>query len=625
MSKPPIVPDPLPAEVVDGIIDAETGAELEAPTPQNGEDEQASRSVAAKLVALSEELVDVIAGPDGEPHAVRKAGPRIALRLRGRDGLRQTLAREHYARTGAVASSNALSDALAVLEGQAQLSERVELPLRITEQNGVTYIDMGTPTGEVIAVSAAGWKVTTEAPVLFRRTELTGEMCTPTPGGDLNALRSLLNVDEKNFRLLVGWLIHALMPDMPHAVLALTGQQGTGKTVSAQTIIRLIDPSPALTRSAPRDIGQWSTTASACWISGIDNVSTIQQWFSDAMCRAVTGEGFVNRALYTDSDLSVTEFRRCVVLTSIDAGAMQGDLAERLLPIELQPIAKRDRKTDMQITEALSAVMPDVLGGLLDLLVQVLEALPSVHPDELPRMADFARVLAAVDKVAGWTTFDDYAGTATEVAESVIESDPFASAVRELVRSDDWEGSATDLLEQVTPDRAPKGWPKSPRGAAGALKRVIPALGLLGIRVQERARTGVRGRGYYIENINRPGGINRAAEPSQPSPPSLWAPDQQKRSDGCGDGSHAGDGSTVTTAEPGDGSTVTKSPTVTTTVTTPRTSHQQKHHSGDGSDGSDGSVDSETYVTGTAHCLDCGNPLHNGTCIRCQVESRRSA
>src|SRR5699024_8197032 len=160
------------------------------------------KSIATKLVELADELVDVVAGPDGDAHAIAKDGPKLALPLKGKSGLKQTLAREFYERFASAAPASALTDALEVLSGRAQLEERVDLPLRLTEREGVVYIDMGTAEGSVIAVSPTGWKVTTEHPVLFRRTELTGAMATPSTGGDLHKLKEILNVDEKNFRLI---------------------------------------------------------------------------------------------------------------------------------------------------------------------------------------------------------------------------------------------------------------------------------------------------------------------------------------------------------------------------------------------------------------------------------------
>ena len=115
------------------------------------------------------------------------------------------------------------------------------------------------------------------------------------------------------------------------------------------------------------------------------------------MCRAVTGDGDVRRRLYSDADLAVFAFRRVVLLNGIDLGAMRDDLAERLMTVEVHPITRR--RYDADLMAAWEAAHPRILGALLDLAAQVLTVLPDVRLADPPRMADFARVLAAVDHV----------------------------------------------------------------------------------------------------------------------------------------------------------------------------------------------------------------------------------
>jgi hypothetical protein len=48
----------------------------------------------------------------------------------------------------------------------------------------------------------------------------------------------------------------------------------------------------------------------------LDNLSTVPDWLSDSICRAVTGDGDVRRKLYTDGEHAVFSFRRAVAITS---------------------------------------------------------------------------------------------------------------------------------------------------------------------------------------------------------------------------------------------------------------------------------------------------------------------
>ena len=129
-------------------------------------------------------------------------------------------------------------------------------------------------------------------------------------------------------------------------------------------------------------------------------------------------------------------FRGAVIaLTSIDAGALRGDLGERLLLVELEPIAPEHRRTEQALNEAYRVAHPEILGALLDLLAAVLGRLASVRVPKLPRMADFARVLAAVDATLGTDSLTLYAEQGKRIAGEVLDADPVGEVVATWVRT----------------------------------------------------------------------------------------------------------------------------------------------------------------------------------------------
>lgn len=71
------------------------------------------------------------------------------------------------------------------------------------------------------------------------------------------------------------------------------------------------------------------------------------------------------------------------------------------------------------------------------------------------------QALVELAKVTGWQTLATYEGTAGGLAESVVDSDLFATAVRDFADKNkaEWLGSPTDLLAAITPEKPPKGWP----------------------------------------------------------------------------------------------------------------------------------------------------------------------
>ncbi|MFE4657807.1 ATP-binding protein [Streptomyces hydrogenans] len=516
-----------PAPVNTEPVPVNTGrAAVNKRPPAEGGDKKPSAAV--RLVQLARERYRFVMSTDGRPYAVALDGPNTVLPLRGRSGVRQRLARL-YADTfkGDVASQSALADAMTVLEGVAEDDDPVPVHLRVgQDETGTIVVDLGTADGRAVTVSAGGWKVVDRSPVLFRRSGAMAPMPAPILEGDgLSMLHSLFNMDESAFRQLVAWVIAAWMPNIPHPVITFKGEQGTGKSKTAQMVVNLVDPSPAAKRSQPRDVKAWSTQAFNSWALCLDNVSSIPAWLSDTLCKAVTGDGIVDRALYTDDDVVVLSFRRVLSMTTIDAGAFAGDLAERLLMLELQLIDEEHRRSEEELDTAFDAVRPAVLGSLFDLLATVLAVLPNVKLAKMPRMADFARVLAAVDQVMGWNTLDDYLATSANVAGDALEGDPFGSAVVALVEQcGTWTGTAAMLLEQVQPPGGirPPTWPKDATRAGGKVRRLAPLLRTVGITVDDTQRSPDRHRHklLILTRADRPDETAPAA--SAPAPGLLW-------------------------------------------------------------------------------------------------------
>jgi hypothetical protein len=252
--------------------------------------------------------------------------------------------------------------------------------------------------------------------------------------------------------------------------------------------VEVVDPSPVPLRKPPRDPESWVTAAAGSWVVGLDNLSQVPDWLSESLCRAVTGDGDVRRKLYSDNGLAVFRFRRCIVINGIDVGALRGDLADRVSKIDLDRIAEEARAEEKELDLRWAADHPVILAGLLSLGSEIMGRLPSVRLAARPRMADFARILAAVDQLLGTDGLGRFSEQAQMMAEDALASNPFLVRLHEM--EIDFTGKAADLLSKATPDvdrwRAPKDWPKDPREVTSLLKRNAPAL---------------RRAGWVVENV----------------------------------------------------------------------------------------------------------------------------
>jgi len=470
-------------------------------------------SAATKLTRIAQDRYTFGVSTTGEPYALPLDGPRIVKMLRGTGSLRAELAAAFLSDNSTPPPQQALADALMALEGLALAAPSKALALRVGESHGALWLDLGDDTGELVRIAPEGWSIVSEAPVLHRRTALTGALPRPAIDGDLAALWSLLNIASADRPVLVAFLVTTLMPNMPHPILLLTGEQGTGKSTAAKIIASVVDASPVQLRKPPRDLDSWTTAAVGSHVVAVDNLSALPDWLSDALCRASTGDGDVRRRLYTDGDLHVISFRRVVILNGIDLGAVRDDLADRLVTVDLHRIEETERAKDDDLTQRWQAAAPLILGGLLDLTARVLDILPTVHLERSPRMADFAHVLAAVDQIEGTDGMARYRALAGELASDAVTSDPVLVALTSTI-STPWEGVALDLLTAVTASlgdsRPPKGWPSGARALTTLLKRRAPSLRRLGWTVEQSDNRTNRGPLWTIHPPSSSGAEPRA-------------------------------------------------------------------------------------------------------------------
>jgi hypothetical protein len=486
--------------------DAEAGSPEAAP-PAGGEEE--APSAATRLIALALRAGAALShAPDGQAHlTVTIDGSRETWAIRSR-AARSWLRLAYYQAEGRSAGTQAVEDALGVLEGMAlcEGTER-EAHARLAVAGGRFYLDLADAGRNVVEIGPGGWRVVTGPPVLFRRPRGLLALPLPQPGGDLAELRRLLNVEaDHDWRLLLVWALAALRPHGPYPVLCVHGQQGSAKSTLARMLRSLIDPSAACLRCEPRDPRDVMIAATNGWVVALDNLSSIQPWLSDCLCRLATGGGFATRELYSDAEETILDAQRPVILTSIEDLATRGDLLDRAVVLTLPHIPEERRRPEGELWAEFDRLRPLLLGALLDALAAALGRLPEVRLDRLPRMADFALLGAAAEAALGWPSgafAAAYADNRQAGHGIALEASPVVPPLAALAGEGPWEGTAGDLLAELT-RRAGEAvtrrreWPTTARALSGRLRRLAPNLVAVGVTVSF-GPGGPRGKARMIQ------------------------------------------------------------------------------------------------------------------------------
>jgi hypothetical protein len=371
---------------------------------------------------------------------------------------RTWLRRRHYEATRTALSAAEIRSTLDLLEAHAQFDgpERA-VHIRIAEHEGRIYLDLADECWRSVEIGPDGWRVIGSPPVRFRRAAGMLPLPLPEAGGSIEALAPFLNLrNRSDFVLVVAWLLAALRAGGPYPLLAISGEQGSAKTVLSKLLKALIDSNVAPVRAPVREERDLAIAANNSHVLAFDNLSGLPHALSDAFCRLATGASLGLRKLYTDQDEVLFQAARPIVLNSIEDVINRPDLADRAIFLTLAPIADCHRRPERQFWRDFESAQPNILGSLLDAVAHGLRILPRISPEQLPRMADFA-LWATACETAFWpagTFARAYQANRRTVIEELIDADPLAARVREIMADRrTWAGTASDLLRAGAPTR----------------------------------------------------------------------------------------------------------------------------------------------------------------------------
>src|SRR5262249_29376154 len=141
----------------------------------------------------------------------------------------------------------------------------------------------------------------------------------------------------------------------------------------------VIDPNGSPLRDSPKNEQTLMIWAKNSHVIAMDNLSSVSQDLSNAMCRLATGGGHSERGLYTDDTEKLFYAARPQILNGIGDIAPRSDFLDRALSIYSPVVPKSQRKTEKELDARFAQLHGSILGALLTAASHGLKRLPEVE------------------------------------------------------------------------------------------------------------------------------------------------------------------------------------------------------------------------------------------------------
>lgn len=280
---------------------------------------------------------------------------------------------------------------------QARKIEKAPIWVRFGEAYGKRYLNLADDANTIVEIDANGWRVATDAPVIFRR-GICQELPLPKRG-KIEDFCAFLNVQKDDMPFVLAWMVTAMyFPEQQCPILLLDGQAGSGKSSALKTIMGTIDPKVAILGGLPENESDLIAATYSAGAASFDNLSSIAK-MSDQLCRLSTGGGLSKRRLWTDNESVNYRAMKPLLLAGIDPTFYKQDLSERIMRVTLK---KPDEyMEDEKFNETLEKDRAVWLGAILDLVSLCIREVPDVR-EVKSRFATYVRIGSVVAKAMGY-------------------------------------------------------------------------------------------------------------------------------------------------------------------------------------------------------------------------------
>jgi hypothetical protein len=271
----------------------------------------------------------------------------------------------------------------------------------------------------------------------------------------------------------------------------------------------LIDPAKQDLLTLPNSKRDLAITLYNNYLSNFDNMDNLSKDKSNLLCQASTGGAFSTRALYTNTQETILELQRCIIMNGINLVISEPDLIDRSIIFELERIGEGNYIEDSVLWQNFRKDKPVILGEMFKILAKAREIYPEVELDRLDRMADFTKWGYAIAEAAarsGNEFVNAYFRNKGHSNEEILESNPLANAVIKMMHGvEKKEGMYSDMLHELEKvarensiNMTSNLWPASASALSRRLKEIKSNLEEVGIKYSRRKKA----KGKLLTIIN---------------------------------------------------------------------------------------------------------------------------
>ena len=422
---------------------------------------------------------------------VRNGASTVAINIKGKKFKRvlRKIARKLDARL----KSSDIDELIEELESMAWDYEETPIATEVRtalslDKNSV-FIDLCNPQGEIVELLAGNVEVLSKPndktnTVIFSRPECMKPMVKPIFTTILDGLKKLqpfINTDQTTFFELVAYMTYVIAHPkacgVPYPILLIQGEKGSGKSFFSNSVMRtLLDPSSLDGLRMPKREQDFAIQVNSMLLGVYDNLRKLTKDQSDMLCTTATKGNIASRTLYSDDGLTTLLLHAPLLLNGIHHFVTESDLASRCFKVALVPMPEDKRKPEGELKQELDAALPEIFGSLLTLASKALVEEKTAEVMYPARMMDFAKWLAAIEKVLGvgeGKLQKAYKLNVKNIMASGTEDDSLTVAMQKLIKSvaNDkiWKATPSRLLETLQHHENPM---YLPRGAAALTSKL---------------------------------------------------------------------------------------------------------------------------------------------------------